>query len=152
MTSIFLHDGLNTSLMTTPRTGTIFIADDDPEDLVLLEEAILNHKPSVVIKTFRNSDALLNALVQESSDKYPSLIILDYNMPPATGVEVLLIMKNFPHLFNVPKLVWSSSSNADHIRACFANGAAGYFAKPCSVKEYEELAAKVCSHLKIATH
>ncbi|MBV4355843.1 response regulator [Pinibacter aurantiacus] len=152
MTSVFLPDGLNTSPMTTPIPTTIFIADDDPEDLVLLEEAILNHKPSVVIHTFRNSDALLNALLHQSPDKYPSLIILDYNMPPTTGAEVLSVMKNNPQLYNVPKLVWSSSSNAEHIRACFINGAAAYFAKPCSLKEYEELAAEVCSHLKVATY
>ncbi|MBV4358701.1 response regulator [Pinibacter aurantiacus] len=130
--------------MATPTTSTIFIADDDMEDLSLLEEAIMNHNPYLVIQTFRNSNELLHALTLQ----YPSLIVLDYNMPPTTGPEVLSLLKNNPNLRNIPKIIWSCSSNADHIRACFSEGAVAYFIKPFSLAEYGNLAKEICAHLK----
>lgn len=138
--------------MTNISPPIIFIADDDPEDLALLTEAMRNYSSTITIETFRKGDQLLEALHYNADYRYPDLIVLDYNMPPVTGPEILRIIKSNPHLQQIPKIVWSSSNNAQHIQESLSCGATAYFTKPFSVEAYLALAEKICAYLKLSDY
>lgn len=127
---------------------TILLADDDPEDQDLLREAINEVDPDIRVETFLTGKAVVDHLECLDRTEMPCLIVLDYNMPLLSGLEVLQHMAGDERFENIPKVVWSTSNNDSFIRQCLTNGAKEYFIKPSNMSGYAQLAAdivKTCS-------
>lgn len=102
------------------------LADDDRDDQEILIEAILEEEPDTKINTVFNGQQVLDYLAERSPDNWPSLIILDYKMPVMNATEVLEKIQDI----KVLKVVWSTSSQPEHMQICRQLGAAEYFIKP----------------------
>ena len=63
------------------------------------------------------------------SDKI-DLILLDWNMPVLTGLDVLKSMQNNGHYKNIPVLMISTESEEEKIAEVINAGAWGYLTKP----------------------
>lgn len=94
----------------------ILIADDDKEDLELLEESLTNVKSDADLSMVHNGKAVLEFLETAADDKLPSLIILDYSMPELSGLDVLRIVCNNSRYENIPVVIFSTSDSPAHIR------------------------------------
>ena len=81
---------------TVSEGKVIYIADDEPEILNLLREAL--EAKGHEIRAFSSGDALLEALDGGS----PDLILLDINMPGRSGWEVQTILSKRPDTRDVP--------------------------------------------------
>ncbi|MCW3093102.1 MAG: response regulator receiver [Ferruginibacter sp.] len=127
------------------RNRSILLADDDPEDLELLEEAILSIEPGAIVKHFYNGREVIDFLRECSDSELPCLIILDYNMPQMTGAELLTSLGDDNRYKTIPKMVLSTSNAEAHIKLCLKNGATDYFVKPFDMKELQKLAGKMLS-------
>lgn len=115
---------------TTPMRYNILIADDDPEDLELVEEAILNAAPEAELHKFTSSITAIEYLDRASDASLPQLIILDYNMPELNGAWFLAAIKMKDRYRRIPKVVLSTSDAPLHIDECMRNGATEYIIKP----------------------
>lgn len=124
---------------------SILIADDDREDSELLEEAIINIEPEAQVNHVLNGKKVIDFLNNCDDTELPCLIILDYNMPEMTGLEVLNFLCNQNRYEGIPKVILSTSRSQSHVRECKDNGALDYFVKPFSMKELEELTKKMLS-------
>jgi CheY-like chemotaxis protein len=102
------------------------LADDDRDDQEILIEAILEEEPDTKINTVFNGQQVLDYLAERSPDNWPSLIILDYKMPVMNATEVLEKIQEV----KVPKVVWSTSNQPEHMLTCRQLGAVEYFIKP----------------------
>lgn len=131
------------------RAINILIADDDEEDLELIEEAILNFEPNAVLHKVNDGKAVLEYLEKLQDTMLPALIILDYNMPQMKGSEVLLQLGDRPRYQDVPKVILSTSSTPLYIHECKSNGAAEYFVKPNTQRELDILAEKMLAFAAI---
>jgi CheY-like chemotaxis protein len=127
----------------TPKPLSILLADDDTEDLQILEDAILYINPNAQVKYVLNGKEVINFLDNCSETELPCLIILDYNMPLMTGAQVLNLLGNHIRYQSIPKLVLSTSSTEAHKNQCMNNGAIGYFVKPDNIIELQTLAKKM---------
>lgn len=127
---------------------TILIADDDVEDLELVEDAILNEDPGLRLYKVTNGAAALDYLARQADNELPCLIILDYNMPELSGLEVLVQICSENRYKSIPKVILSTSSTPAHIQECIKNGATEYFVKPDSMKGMHALAVKMLSLCK----
>lgn len=125
-----------------PNNLRILMADDDEEDLQLIEEAILDVQPDAEVLKFLNGRTTIEYLNASSDSELPCLIILDYNMPEMTGAQVLAYMKTQERYQTIPKIVLSTSNASPHIQECLRNGAMEYFVKPDSIKGFNKLATK----------
>lgn len=105
----------------------VFLAEDDQDDQVTFLEALIEVNLAIEVKIFENGFSLLKGL---GNGKLPSLIILDLNMPLLNGLETLTELKKNEQLKDIPKLVWSTSENAEVKYACLQLGANDYFEKP----------------------
>jgi CheY-like chemotaxis protein len=121
------------------------LADDDPDDQELLIEALKGLVPSLIIETFMDGKEVVAHLRALQPPQMPSLIILDYNMPRVTGLDVLLQIAPHPQYHSIPKVVWSTSDNPAYIRECINSGAKDYFLKPASLKGYKKIAEQMIS-------
>jgi CheY-like chemotaxis protein len=84
---------------------SILAADDDKEDLELIEEAILNASPEAELKTVTTGKDVLEYLSGQPDTELPCLIILDYNMPELNGAQVLAQISREQRYAGIPKVV-----------------------------------------------
>lgn len=120
----------------------ILIADDDPEDLELMEEYLLMEAPGAQLHKFMDGLSASEYLDTLGDSDLPSLIILDYNMPGLTGSQVLASLKSGSRYRLIPKVVLSTSNTTKFIRESLNNGAMEYIVKPENMQGIQELAKK----------
>jgi CheY-like chemotaxis protein/phosphoribosyl 1,2-cyclic phosphodiesterase len=112
----------------TPTVGplTILVADDDPTMVRLLTLALEPDGFRVV--TANDGQAAL----AQARREHPALILLDWQMPGADGIEVTRALRREgdPALRDVPVVLITAQSGPDNTAAGFAAGVTDYLTKP----------------------
>jgi CheY-like chemotaxis protein len=112
------------------------MADDDPDDRLLIKEAFQESLISNSIYFVEDGVELMNYLRKKDKYAYPAvaplpdLILLDLNMPRKDGREALAEIKNDPHLRYIPVVVLTTSKAEEDIMRSYDIGAASYITKP----------------------
>ena len=127
---------------------TILAADDDLEDLELMEDAILSQEPATEIHKVTNGNGVIDFLNNLEDDQMPHLIVLDYNMPELNGAEVLARICGEERFKEIPKIILSTSGAPLHVNECMKSGATEYFVKPNNLADLEMLARKMLEYCK----
>ncbi len=125
----------------------ILLADDDTEDQDILKTAIEDADPLTRVQTVLDGMRAVKHLANCADTELPCLIILDYKMPLLNAAEVLEKLFGDARYRAIPKVVWSTSMQPEHIKQCLDKGAVQYFAKP---NKASELALMVQQCLKYA--
>lgn len=126
----------------------ILLVDDDPDDLLLVRDAIMAESSLFTFHESNNGRHALNFLQSLSSKaEYPGLIILDINMPILNGRETLAILKSDVALKNIPVVIFTTSSNTADKEYC------GQFnvpllIKPSDMSKLSEVAKILVSYIK----
>lgn len=114
----------------------ILMAEDDPDDRLLTQEAVREAKLTNEINFVDDGEELMQYL--KSSGKYgdkskypkPRLILLDLNMPKKDGREALKEIKADPKLRCIPIVVLTTSKAEEDILRTYDLGVSGYITKP----------------------
>jgi len=120
---------------------TILVADDD-EDLRALLAKALGTQYEVRLAA-DGGDALTIA----AQAPPPDLILLDVNMPGASGFEVCQLLKDDPATAHIPVIFLTSKTEAADQVEGLDLGAVDYLTKPINAKL---LLARVRTHLALA--
>lgn len=107
---------------------TVLIADDDPDDCLLMTEAFSERYPECRMQFAQDGVQLMHILNNEE----PDLILLDLNMPLMDGRKALQEIKGSPRLRRIPTIVMTTSDDEEDIRFCYDAGANSYIVKPSS--------------------
>ena len=126
------------------RPLRIFIAEDNPADIELVREALLefeiDHELEIAMD---GAEAKGHILSMGTAAKVPDLVLLDLNLPQADGHELFALFRSNPSCASAPVIVVTSSdAPRDRERAC-ALGAARYFRKPADLMEFLQLGAVI---------
>lgn len=128
----------------------VFLVDDDPDDIEIVQEALYrnNYKGKIEIAT--NGKLLMDklAIVETDQEKKPDLILLDLNMPLKDGFQVLSELKSHSYLKSIPVIILSASSSKDDEIRCFELGCNMFWTKPSSIHEYNTLVSMVIKFLE----
>jgi len=125
------------------KAKIIFLADDDPEDQEILKDAILRLEPTADIHSVVNGLQAVEYLLNCPEASLPELLIFDYKMPIYNAIEVLEKIREIPRLKAIPKVVWSTSNQPEHVRSCMEKGALQYFVKPTKIDELNNIARQM---------
>lgn len=88
---------------------TILWAEDDPDDILFIEEAAEALKVSHLIEFVYNGKDVLHKLdVAEANKTLPQLIVLDYNMPIMTGAETIAVLITKDHFKHIPIVLFTT--------------------------------------------
>lgn len=121
---------------------TLYLIDDDTDDLEFFCEALNCVDSSIVCFKTANSETALRAF-QQFEVPLPDLIFLDLNMPLVDGRTFLSEIKKINEYANIPVIIYSTSSHSKDINDTMKLGAAGFMTKPYSqetlVKQLQEL-------------
>ncbi len=114
----------------------ILLADDDPEDRMIMEDTFRQIELSDVIHFVENGEnilAYLDAIAE--TDTLPSLIVLDLNMPRMNGTQTLKMLKANGRYKDIPVIIFSTSINTIEMNECIRTGASSYVVKPVTYTE-----------------
>jgi len=129
----------------TPK-NIVFYADDDTDDLELVQDAFANYANNVEVVTAMNglqACSYLQSLTED--DPSPCLIILDVNMPLLNGKDVLKRVREIPRFDSIPVVLFTTSSSPlDKEFARKYN--AGFITKPLDVSQMETIADLFIEH------
>src|SRR5580765_1358416 len=133
---------MNVQKKTMLNDRIILLADDDPNDVLLIQRAFQKAGLSNALRTVDDGDAAIKYLsgkgVYADRDKYPLpfLLLLDLKMPGTDGFEVLEWLRNEPQLKRLLVVVLTSSNLQADVDRAYELGANSYLVKPV---EFEEM-------------
>jgi CheY-like chemotaxis protein len=115
----------------------VLMADDDPDDVSLVSDALFEAPFSNLFRSVHNGFELVQYL--HGRGKYagqarPSLILLDLNMPLQNGAEALAEIKSTPGICNIPVVILTTSDAERDRLQTVSLGADQYLTKPSSYK------------------
>ncbi len=123
--------------MKNPKKSVvILIADDDPEDCMLIRDAF---KEGLLINGLRfvgDGEELMDYLRRQgkyrdrSKSPRPGIILLDLNMPKKDGREALKEIKSDSDLRSIPVVILTTSKEEEDILRSYDLGANSYITKP----------------------
>jgi len=125
------------------KTKIILLADDDPEDQEILVDAITRLDAKVDMHKVDTGKQAVDYLLSCPESELPCLIILDYSMPVFNAAEVLDHIRHKLVLQPIPKVIWSSSRQPEHVKPCMEKGAMSYFVKPNKMSELNDIAQQM---------
>ena len=121
-------------------TRHIVLIEDNPADVLLVQKALEANDVACEMMQFDTGREALKVLCPpegtEANLFVPDAILLDLNTPKSDGFNVLVRLKNTPHLAEVPVAIFTSSqATIDKSRSSLL-GAARYIQKPSSLEEF----------------
>src|ERR1044072_3134973 len=104
----------------------ILYIDDDQDYLLIFEESVSSLYPDIMLYKAQSSEAGIQILDQLEMEKkpYPSLIMIDMNMPKMNGRDTLKHIRNNRKWRDIPVAIFTTSANKEDIEFCNNLGSA----------------------------
>jgi CheY-like chemotaxis protein len=115
---------------------TILLADDDPDDCMLAEDAFREARLVNPLRIVGDGEELMDylngrgAYANREKAPRPGLILLDLNMPKKDGREALKEIKGDPALRRIPVVVLTTSRAEEDILRSYDLGVNSFCTKP----------------------
>ncbi|MFL5741347.1 MAG: response regulator [Flavisolibacter sp.] len=120
----------------SPAIKDIFLADDNTNDCLAFEKALLSIHPKFRLTTVTNGEELLQLL----SHYVPELLFLDLEMPLRNGIQCLQTIRSNRLLHHLPIIVFTATQRLNNIQVAYGMGANLFFIKP---RNFESLVSSL---------
>jgi CheY-like chemotaxis protein len=117
--------------MKKSNNKLVYIVDDDPDDRQIILDAFLENKYLGDYAFIESADQLLENL-QDSAALFPSLIMLDLNMPGVMGLQVLQEIRRQKQYSHIPIIILTTSSLHMDRKLAYEYGTNCFLRKPNS--------------------
>ncbi len=124
------------------RNDTIFLIEDNPNDVALTRRALKKSgmaNPLVVAEDGQEAlDYLFGtgAHAGRNPSDVPALILLDLKLPKINGLEILKKIRADPRTRRAPVVIMTSSNQEEDRAAGYDIGANSYIRKPVSFEQF----------------
>ena len=114
----------------------ILLAEDDFEDVQILDMALKSLELSYTLRHAANGDVLFILL----KDRIPAILFLDIHMPCKDGAACIIEIRKNKEYDKLPIVMYTSNFSKRILDECFKNGANLYMKK---ANTYSELIEKL---------
>jgi CheY-like chemotaxis protein len=108
----------------TEKLVFMLLVDDDDKFLTSTTSQELGY--DIPIQFLSNAPELFAALKEQT----PSIILIDYNMTPDSGVEILKQLKSDERYQSIPVIILTDSPQWHYHAQCYRHGASTVIKKP----------------------
>lgn len=128
-----------------PKPITLLLAEDDPDDRFLTEEALRESRLVNDIRSVEDGVELLDYLYRRGRyadpeiSPTPGVILLDLNMPRKDGRQALEEIKSDPSLRHIPIIALTTSQAEEDIVRSYDLGVNSFITKPVAFDEFVEV-------------
>jgi two-component system, response regulator len=124
------------------------MADDDPDDRILMKEALEENNLPSNIDFVEDGKELLDYLHRrgqfaKKETFKPGLILLDLNMPKMDGREALRLVKSDPLLRRIPVVVLTTSKAEEDVFKTYDLGVNSFICKPVKFEELVQITKEI---------
>jgi len=131
---------MQSRLSRLQKEGYLVIVEDDADDRLLLQQVFNDLKWEQQVMILNGSEALLYLLEAiPNNSLLPSLIVLDYNMPPLSGEATLLMLKKDKRFEHIPVSIYSTCMDHRRENLLKVLGAFSCRKKPDTIAGLKEL-------------
>lgn len=133
-----------------PKNGPIIIVEDDSDDQELLRESFEELGIPNMLRFFNSCLSALDFLL--ATVEKPFLIISDINLPIMSGIEFFKKVAADASLKRkcIPFIFLSTTSANETVEQIYQLPAQGFFVKPVSVQEHQELIKAIIDYWRFA--
>ncbi|MGK5443587.1 response regulator [Micromonospora sp. URMC 105] len=124
----------------------ILVVDDDPGDVLMIEEALEDSEIEKVIDVVSDGQEAMEFLRQEgrhTEARRPDVILLDLNMPRMDGRQVLGEVKQDEDLRTIPIVVLTTSNADTDIVGSYTLQANAYVTKPIDLDDFNDVVRRI---------
>jgi CheY-like chemotaxis protein len=121
----------------------VWLADDDKDDCDLFTDVIGQILPLAKVTLITNGEMLMQKL---KGKERPDCLFLDINMPLMDGLECLLQIRAQRCFRSLPVIIFSSTTQQEHLETSYKYGANLFYTKPST---FQELIAGLSSIFKM---
>jgi CheY-like chemotaxis protein len=130
----------------------ILLVEDNPADVYLIREAILDHARinDLQFLVVTDGEQAIDFVLRRNSfagAARPDLIVLDLNLPKSDGVDVLRCIRERSDLLDVPVVVLTSSDSAADRSATERLGANNFITKPADLDAFMAIGGTLLSYV-----
>jgi CheY-like chemotaxis protein len=132
-------------LLANTKPITILLADDDPDDRRLTQDAFDESRLANDLRFVEDGQELLDYLRRDGRFRdagaapRPGLILLDLNMPRMDGREALQAIKADPRFRSIPIVVLTTSKSEEDVLRSYDLGVNSFISKPVSFEGLVEV-------------
>jgi len=121
------------------RSFNVLVVESNPADAYLTVQALKQAGFSSDVNVIEDGENALAYLRQEGlygSAQVPDLILLDLNLAPISGLDILTEIRSNPELGCTPVLILSGSQNQEDVRKAYQLGANCFITKPGNLDQF----------------
>jgi len=117
--------------------------EDNRADVILVREALEEHGIQCDLMVLSDGEQALKFVAKVEGGEVPcaELVVLDLNLPKASGLRVLERMRASPKCASVPVVILSSSDAPKDISEAKKLGATRYIKKPSRLEDFMNIGA-----------
>ncbi|MFC0004096.1 MULTISPECIES: response regulator [Micromonospora] len=130
----------------TPSPVRILVVDDDPGDVLMIEEALEDSDVDKVIDVVNDGQEAMEFLRRtgrHTEARRPDVILLDLNMPRMDGRQVLSEVKQDEDLRTIPIVVLTTSNADTDIVGSYTLQANAYVTKPIDLDDFNDVVRRI---------
>ena len=133
---------------------TILLVDDSETDLLLMRRAFKQANADARLQEVNNGEEAIAYLkgerVYDDREQYPfpTVVLLDLNMPMKNGFEVLAWVRAQPILRRLSIIVLTTSERVEDVERAFDAGAQAYLVKPATMQGLIAMIRSLCDWLQ----
>ena len=113
----------------------VMVVDDAATTRRIIIKSLNNNGVTHVTEADDGSTAWIKLKKADSQSELPDLIILDWNMPVMTGIELLSKIRGDVVLKPIRVLMVTAEANQDNVIEAVKHGTDGYMLKPFTSEE-----------------
>jgi response regulator RpfG family c-di-GMP phosphodiesterase len=121
---------------------TILILDDEPDNVLLIEETIKRNLPNVRTVGFSSPQAA--AAWCEANE--PDLCLIDYKMPGMSGIEFMAQVRRRMRFQGVPMIMITGQPSIELQQQALDSGATDFLSKPINIAD---VVVRARNHLRL---
>ncbi|MBM0240112.1 response regulator [Micromonospora sp. ATA32] len=132
--------------VAAPSPVRILVVDDDPGDVLMIEEALGDSDVEKVIDVVSDGQEAMEFLRREgrhAEAHRPDVILLDLNMPRMDGRQVLGEVKRDDDLRSIPIVVLTTSNADIDIVGSYTLQANAYVTKPIDLDDFNDVVHRI---------
>jgi CheY-like chemotaxis protein len=133
----------------------IWIAEDNPADVYLIQEALRRYEFTYHLEIADNGEDMLKMIAridQDPSESCPDLFMIDLNLPRRSGDEILARIRQSSRCAHAPAIVITSSDSPQDRARARELGASFYFRKPADLEKFMAIGGIVRDFLEPRTN
>lgn len=127
------------------QAGTLLLVEDNPADVLLFMTALSEIGFSPVLQVVTDGDQAIKYVedIDRKGEGCPDLIVLDWNLPKRSGLEVLRTIRSSVSCGKTPVVMLSSQDSSQDRAEAKRLGATAYLKKALNVEGLLEIGRRL---------